>query len=103
MKAKTTNPVLLLLDGRYSKANLHDPTRQITIELLPPDCLAHHQPMTAGVLPALKSVFRYTMLNEILDVSENRVDRRKAARNAWMHADTMGVREEEHMHTCTMY
>ena len=94
IRGKTNAPTLLILDncGPHG-AELVDPFGQVTVVFLPPNCTSVFQPMDAGVIAALKKNYRYRLLRRMLEIFEERTERRQAAKDAKMAAGTMGLNE----------
>jgi hypothetical protein len=60
--------VLLILDncGPHG-CEVSDPTGQVKIVTLPPNCTSVHQPMDQGIIHAVKKNYQYKMLNKIFE------------------------------------
>ena len=58
VRSVTSKPVLLIMDNHSSHANLVEPRGQVTVLELSPNCTAKHQPADAGIIAALKKLFR---------------------------------------------
>lgn len=67
VRSATSKPVLLIMDNHSSHANLVDPRGQVTVLELPPNCTAKHQPCDAGIIAALKKIFRTLLLRIRVD------------------------------------
>ncbi len=91
----TTNaPTLLILNncGPHG-AELVDPLGQVTVIILSPNCTSVFQSMDAGVIAALKKNYHYRLLRHMLEIFEDRSERRQAAKDAKMAAGTMGLND----------
>ena len=55
------------MDNHSSHANLVDPRGQVTVLELPPNCTVKHQPADAGIIAALKKLFRTLLLRIRVD------------------------------------
>ena len=94
IRSRTNRKCLLIMDncGPHG-TELVDPDGQIEVIFLPPDVTSVYQPMDAGVIAMLKKNYRYRLLLRMLDIFDERVDRREAAKAAKMAAGTMGLNE----------
>ena len=94
IRSRTNRKCLLVMDncGPHG-TELVDPDGQIEVIFLPPNVTSVYQPMDAGVIAMLKKNYRYRLLLRMLDIFDERVDRREAAKAAKMAAGTMGLNE----------
>ena len=94
IRSRTNRKCLLIMDncGPHG-TELVDPGGQIEVIFLPPNVTSVYQPMDAGVIAMLKKNYRYRLLLRMLDIFDERVDRREAAKAAKMAAGTMGLNE----------
>ena len=60
----THEPVLLLMDGCSSHAELVDDRGQVTVKTYPPGCTSVHQPMNQGIIAKLKLMYRKELLDQ---------------------------------------
>ncbi|CAB1105502.1 unnamed protein product [Ectocarpus sp. CCAP 1310/34] len=60
----TNEPVLLLMDGCSSHADVADERGQATVKFCPPNCTSVHQSMDQGIIARTKFIYR----KELLDV-----------------------------------
>lgn len=94
IRSKTNDPVLLILDncGPHG-ADVKDPNEQVTILFLPPNCTSVFQPMDAGIIAMVKKLYRYRLLRLMIEMYDERIQRREDAKKAKMQAGTMGLKE----------
>lgn len=79
VRSITSKPVLLIMDNHSSHANLVDPRGQVTVLELPPNCTAKHQPCDAGIIAALKKIFRTLLLRIRVDTMDDAANLRTEA------------------------
>jgi len=94
IRNRTNEKVLLILDncGPHG-SELVDPLGQIEVVFLPPNVTSVYQPMDAGIIAMLKKKYRYRLLMKILEIFEERPQRRAAADAANMRPGTKGLAE----------
>lgn len=80
VRSVTSKPVLLIMDNHSSHANLVDPRGQVTILELPPNCTAKHQPCDAGIIAALKKIYRTLLLRIRVDTMNDAAQLRADAK-----------------------
>lgn len=94
----THEPVLLLMDGCSSHADLVDDLKQVAIQTYPPGCTSVFQPMDAGIIAKTKVVYR----RELLDVKVSTMlvaeTLRAQAKERKMKPGTAGLAEGHHPH-----
>ena len=92
--ARTTSKVLLLADncGPHG-TDVTDPTGQVKVMFLPPNCTAVFQPMDCGVIAMLKKLYRYELLCRFLLIYEEHASRRLAAQRVNMASGTKGLEQ----------
>ena len=92
----THEPVLLLMDGCSSHADLVDDREQVTVKTYPPGCTSVHQPMDQGIIAKTKLIYR----KELLDVKTSTMfvaeTLRAQAKERKMKAGTMGLAQGHH-------
>lgn len=94
----THEPVLLLMDGCSSHADLVDPRGQVTVMTYPPNCTSVHQPMDMGILAALKLVYRRLLLDLKASTMLVAAQLREEAEQRKMVAGTKGLAEGHQPH-----
>ena len=92
--ALTSAKILLLADncGPHG-TDVSDPTGQVKVMFLPPNCTSVYQPMDSGVIAMLKKRYRYELLRRFLVIYEERASRRVAAKRANMADGTKGLEQ----------
>jgi hypothetical protein len=93
VRSVTSKPVLLIMDNHSSHANLVDPRGQVTILELPPHCTAKHQPCDAGIIAALKKIFRTLLLRIRVDTMNEAAQLRAEANRRKVVGGCRGLAE----------
>ena len=68
----TKEPVALLMDNCSGHdPTLTDPTGQVEIIFLPPNCTSVYQPLDQGIISTLKTIYKREMLSEFVKAYDN--------------------------------
>ncbi len=97
IRMRTGKKVLLILDncGPHGE-ELIDPTGQVTVIFLPPNCTSMFQPMDSGVIAMLKKNYRTRLLMILLENYDDRENLRNRSKK--MKSGTRGLDEGHHPH-----
>ena len=98
VRSVTSKPVLLIMDNHSSHANLVDPRGQVTVLELPPNCTAKHQPADAGIIAALKKLFRTLLLRIRVDTMNSATQLRAEAKRRKVGSGCQGLAEGHSPH-----
>ena len=94
----THEPVLLMMDGCSSHADLADDLKQVAVKTYPPGCTSIHQPMDQGIITKTKLIYG----KELLDVKVSTMlvadTLRAQAKERKMKAGTAELAEGHHPH-----
>ena len=86
------------MDNHSSHANLVDPRGQVTVLELPPNCTAKHQPADAGIIAALKKLFRTLLLRIRVDTMNSAAQLRAEAKRRKVVSGCQGLAEGHSPH-----
>lgn len=98
IRRHTHLPVLLLMDGCASHAELVDDRDQVTVMTYPPNCTSVHQPMDMGIIAATKVIYRKELLSVKVSTMLVAETLRAQAKERKMARGTMGLAEGHHPH-----
>lgn len=94
----TNEPVLLLMDGCSSHADLVDDRGQVTVKFYPPKCTSVHQPADQGIIAQVKVIYRRLLLDVKLSTMLVAETLRAQAKARGMKAGTAGLAEGHQPH-----
>lgn len=93
VRSTTSKPVLLIMDNHSSHADLVDPRGQVKILALPPNCTAKHQPADAGIIAALKKLYRTKLLSARVNTMASAPQLREEAKKRRVVSGCRGLAE----------
>lgn len=98
IRRHTHLPVLLLMNGCASHAELMDDRGQLTVMTYPPNCTRVHQPMDMGIIAATKVIYRRELLSVKVSTMLVAETLRAQAKERNMARGTAGLAEGHHPH-----